>query len=151
MKAQIGVRITPLNGYLNLDAATQNNEKDRVACDPMNIDPLVDHNELDEFIINDILDYLPLPARQKCLNHLLTKVSHQGKVVITGINPYEVSRLVHNGQLDIQQANSIIYGIGRKSFVNPVDNVQMALSTGQFLEDGIKYDGFKYVIQLIRK
>lgn len=154
LKCQIGVRINPLNGYINLDAAAQPGESDRIHCDPMDIDPLVDPNELSELIIAELLDYLPLPARQKCLQHLITRVSHGGKVIIIGNDLQEVCRLGHSGQLNASALNSIIYGIGKKSSVSPAENIQLVLSSGQFDLDEVKYSQqlpYQYTIIVRRK
>lgn len=152
MKVQLGVRITPLNGFVNLDCAAQPSEVDRIAADPYKLDEILDNNEIDEvFIVNDTLDFLPLQGRQAALNHWLTKLAHGAKLVLAGNDVLNLARLIHNGQLDASQANAVIYGIGRKSFVHPQDNIQIALATGQFEVEGIKYHNYQYVITLVRK
>lgn len=154
MKAQIGVRLNNiLNGFMNLDAAAQPNENDRIACDPFKVDQFIDANELEFFNINDLLDYLPLPARGKCLQGLLTRVAHHGVMVMTGLEPSEVARLIHNGGLDVVQTNNIIYGVGRKSMVSVMDSVGVVLNTGQFDLESASYDntGLQYVIKFVRK
>lgn len=153
MKAQIGVRINPVNGFMNLDAAAKPDENDRIACDPFQVEQFIDANELEFFQINDLLDYLPLQARGKCLQGLLTRVAHGGVVVMTGLEPSEVARLIHNGSLDVLQLNNIIYGMGRKSMVSVADSIGVVLNTGQFDLESAGYDntGLHYVIKFVRK
>ena len=156
LKVNIGVRLNPvLNGYLNLDLAAQPNENDRIHADIYKLDNLLDHNECDEIILNDSLDYLPYgQARQTALQHIMTKLAHGGKLIIMGSDIYEVCRLGHLGQLDVQALNSIVYGIGKKSFVRPMDNVQMVLSSGQFESEEVKYNSnvpFQYTVVMRRK
>lgn len=153
LKVQIGVRLTPLSNYLNIDLAAKPNEQDRVLGDVFKLDPLIDANECSEIILCDTLDYLHVQARAQALQHVLTRIAHGGKIIIMGNDVYEVSRLVHNGQLDLQQANNIVYGMGRKGFVRPLDNVAVANTTGQFTLDSVKYqpNGFSYVVILVRR
>lgn len=154
MKAQLGIRLNNiLNGYLNLDCAVQPGENDgRIGCDPYKLDDIIDHNELEEFVVHDTLDFLPLQARQSAITHWTTKIAHGGKLIITGNDITEIGRLVHSGKLDLAQANSIIYGIGRKSALRPQETIQMVVNTGQFVLDNVSYSNpFTYVITLIRK
>lgn len=156
LKVNIGVRLNPvLNGFLNLDLAAQPNENDRIHADIFKLDNLIDNNECDQIIINDSLDYLPFgQARQTALQHVMTKVSHGGKLIITGSDLYEVCRLGHLGQLDSQTLNSIVYGIGKKSFCRPNDNAQVILSSGQFDLVDKKFNTnvpFQYILTFVRK
>lgn len=154
MKAQIGIRINPLNGFLNIDLAAKQGESDRVPLDDIGkLDNLVDANELSFFQINDTLDFLPLRARAQCLQHLLTRMAHGGTFIMMGVEPIEVGRLLYNGTLSIQQVNDIIYGIGRKSMLTLQDNVGYILGTGQFDLESAKYDDkrLNYVLTFKRK
>lgn len=133
MKVQLGVRINPLNGFLNLDLAAQPNEQDRVHADIYKLDSLLDNNECDQVILNDSLDYLPFgQARQTALQHVMTKIAHGGQLIIMGTDIREACRLGHLGQLNDQQLNHIVYGMGKKSFVSLEENVNVVLSGGQF-------------------
>ena len=150
MKAQIGVRLTPLNGFINLDLADQSRP-----VDPYKLDEYFDNNEIDEvFIVNDTLDYLPLQGRGQALSHWLTKLAHGAKITLIGNDLFEVARVIDNGQLDLPQANAIVYGVGRKSFVRPADNIAIVMNTGQFELYEFKYNAvkpFEYVVTLRRK
>ena len=155
LKVNLGVRLNSvISGYLNLDCSPDPNNKQAIAVDPFKLDDVLDNNELEEFLVNDTLDFLPLQARATALNHWMTKIAHGGKLIIMGSDIYEVCRLGHLGQLDVQALNSIVYGIGKKSFVRPMDNVQMVLSSGQFESEEVKYNSnvpFQYTVVMRRK
>lgn len=151
MKVQLGVRPTPMNGYYCIDFAAQPTDMDRVLGDPYKLDSLLDANEVSEMVVGDSLDYLPLQARSKALNHWLTKLSHRGTIVITGNDPKYIGHVIFDGSINIEQTNSIIYGIGKKSMVTALDNINIAMNTGQFVVENLKYNNFQYVVVLRRK
>lgn len=155
LKCNLTIRGNLLNGYMNLDPTSQGQqEPDRILCDPTNLDPLIDHNEAIEFLANDTLDYLPLPARQPTLNHYLCKLAHGGLFIITGLDLHEVCRLVGTGKLlDTLQINSIMYGdkVSKKSAVTMDDTASMIMQTGQYNIEKVSFSNLQWVITARRK
>ncbi len=154
VKVNITVRGPVFNGFLNLDPTATQQDQDRVLCDLQNFDSLLDNNEAEQILVNDILDYIPLPARPKVLSSLLTKVAHDGEVVVTGLDLHEMARVVYDGECgSIDESNRIIYGtvISRKSAVTPQENVNLLMQTGQFQVTSVSYHGIQYVIKARRK
>lgn len=155
MRVQLTIQKPALNGFLVIDPTCQPGQNDRVLCQNItNLDDLVDNNECEEIICEEVLDYLPLPARLPALSNYLTKIQHGGTIVITGLCPYEASRLVHQGQLsNLQQINALLYGTAalRKSIVPAEYNVGIAVQTGQFVVEQVKYANLQYVIVMRRK
>lgn len=151
MNAQIGVRLKEiLNGWMNIDFATQSNENDRIFAEPMKIDAILDANECEILNVTDSADFMPIQARSQLLNHWCSFISHGGQLIMMGLDPYEFSRQVHNGQLSLQQANELAYGIGKKSFCDIPNNIAIVTANGQMEVEKI-VPGLFYTIMFRRK
>lgn len=151
LKVNLGIRLTPLENYLNIDFAAQPNQQNPVPGNPYDLDNLIDANEADELLCSDSLDYLPAQGRNKALQHWLNRVSHGGIIVVQGNDMYELARLIHLGQVNLQQANDTVYGIGRKSFSVPDEVIQSIMSTSQFSLESVRYNNHIYTIVCRRK
>lgn len=156
IKANLGIRVKPLSGYINLDPTGQPNESDRVACNLQDLAGIIDANELEEFLCSDTLDFIPLQARQSVLTHWLTRVAHGGLFVLTGNDIFQLARVIHNGTLgDLSKVNEAVYrfDVSKKSAVVPEVNLQIIMSTGQFVLESVKYldNKFTYCISVRRK
>lgn len=155
LSVNLTIRGNVLNGYMNLDPTAQVGENDRILCEPTNLDPIVDNNEIDEeFLCNDTLDYLPLPARQQTLNHYLAKVGHGALFVCTGLDLTEVCRLVGTGKIvDTPQICGIIYGtqVSKKSAITAEDTIGMIMQTGQFDVEKVSFSNLQWVVTARRK
>lgn len=154
MKANLTVRGSVLNGYLNIDPTANPQESDRVLCQLDNLDGLIDSNELEEFLVGDTLDFVPIQARQTMLTHWLAKVSHGGTFVMAGLDVNEATRVISNGSVeDLGQVNQTLYGtnVSRKSISNPQYNIQVVMNTRQFDLVFAKYAGLNYVLTFRRK
>jgi len=154
MKINLTIRGQTHNGFLNLDPTSQPQDTDRVMVDLFKLEDMIDANEAELILINDVMDYLPLPVRGKFLSGVLTRVAHDGEVFISGLDLYQASRVIHTGELaGIEQANAVLYGqqVSKKSAVTPQDVLSLIQQTGQFEIVEMSYSGIQYVIKARRK
>lgn len=158
MKVQLTLGQPALNGYMCLDPLTSPNQTDKIQCDPTNVDPIVDHNEASELLVLDVIDYVPLFLREKVLTHWMSKVAHNGILILSATDMSELSRLIYNGQFsDAVSTNHALFGSGqnlwtiKKSFIPCQNTMGTIVSTGQFNIEHVKYEGFKYYITARRK
>jgi hypothetical protein len=157
MKLNLLIGGAALNGYLNADQLF-NGQNDRVQAELQDLDPIVDHNECDEVLALDILDFIPLSLRAKTLNGWMTKVAHGGTITVSCLDLSEFTRKVYNGDLkDTYQVNQILFGPVttawsiRKSVCTLSETVQMIMSTGQFDVVSQRFDGVHYIVTAKRK
>lgn len=157
MKLNLLIGGAALNGYLNADQVF-NGQSDRVQAELQDLDPIVDHNECEEVLALDILDFMPLSMRQKTLHGWMTKVAHGGTITLSCLDLNEFTRQVYNGNLhDTYQVNQILFGPVthtwsiRKSICTLSDTVQMIMSTGQFDVVSQRFSGVHYIVTAKRK
>jgi hypothetical protein len=75
-----------------------------------NLDEHVDAAECDELIATDILDFLPAHQIDEVLNHWVSKIRHGGTITVGGLDLREVARGLVKHELNINDANLLIYG-----------------------------------------
>ena len=90
------------NGYLNIDGLN--------GMELRNLDEYVDDAECIEVLAENILDYIPREDIEFALNNWANKIRHQGILVIGGTEATEVSKLLSNGALSIEQWNACVHG-----------------------------------------
>ena len=97
-----------LNGYTNI-CLGQAADRDEA------LDAVADDAEVMELIANNILEFIPLTKLIYYLEHLVKKVRHGGKIVITGIDAYAVAKDYTSYRLSIEDFNLLLHGNQRET------------------------------------
>lgn len=100
MKVNISFSKKELDGYTNHSILeTQNLTLDEV-----------DMNELDEVIALGIIEYIPRKAFDQVLHNWISKLSHNGKLVLSFDDLYTITRLFFLQKLNFQEMNFLLHG-----------------------------------------
>jgi len=134
-----------LSGYENIKV-TSIEELDEVK----KFDP----GELDELLIDEVLDYLPITKVEDILSSLSRLIKVGGTIVVTGTDLYEVCKSFANYRINILEVNKSIFG---ENPDKPKHVGFSALAISNFLEHtaGLKIqkrrvNNFTYMIEATR-
>jgi hypothetical protein len=151
MKLNLTVGGFPLNGYLNIDPLSKENQH---GID--NIDDLVDNNECEEVLAYGVIDIFPLDVKRDKLAHWASKVEHHGFFIFSGTDLGKISRLIVDGLIDSRNSNVGLYGnpanpwTTKRSLWTVEEAKQAVLSMSQFNIASIEFSGIEYVIKAQR-
>ena len=130
-----------LSGYVNVDPIADPNDIKRVVCDVDNLTPLVDDGEAEVIIVTEVLAYFPFRDLDRLVNHWVSKLKKGGgRLTITDIDFYEVTRDIQSRKLNLEEANMLLYGHEDKPW-----RYRKALISGQLLADLLRSKGLKIV------
>lgn len=153
MKVRISVgESEKLNGYLNIDPITK---FDDVAVDIRDIGEHVDDSSCKSFIIDHVLGFLEKEESKKVLIQYMKKIRHEGTIVISELDAYEIAKSFYRREIDLDFFNEAVHG----SFDEPWD-VKMSSFTINELIDILeennfqitkkRLNGFKFTLEAIR-
>ncbi len=103
MKLYFCINKQPLNGYVNINLATQR-------VDFSNLNTLCEAAECTEMILDDVLEYLPLQTIPDILVKLITRLRKKGKIVIHNLDINETIKQYTNGLTSVADLNLMLYG-----------------------------------------
>ena len=98
-----------MGGFLNISPFPQEDE-DFVMADVCNLDMFVDDAESDVIIAYDVINFITKPRVIGAIDHWIKKLRHGGRILIGGVDIYELSRDIFTQNTDIKTINSIIFG-----------------------------------------
>lgn len=158
MKVNLTIGRPALNGYMNIDPTSNPNDPNsNKVCHPIdNLDPIICHNQCDEFLCLDVLDYFPIQARLQTLNHYLCKISHNGTIIVGGLDIRDAVRVAYTRQ-SLLEDNILFYGQAtnvwtlKKSLVTIDDIIRGIMQTNQFNIISAKFDKSNYIVEAKRK
>lgn len=96
-----------LNEYLQLCTIPRDGFKQ---CDITNLDALVCDGEAEEIIIDHALSYVDITKLESTIGHLVKKLSHQGKIIITDYDINEVARKFNEYRISLYEFNICVHG-----------------------------------------
>lgn len=70
----------------------------------------IDDGELDELILDDVIDFMPIDKVEDLIKALSIKIKKQGNIIFTGRDLYEVSKEFSKYDISIVEANKGIFG-----------------------------------------
>lgn len=76
----------------------------------INLDGICCDGELEELRAYEVVEYLPDDVLEASIKCWMKKVSIGGYLTISALDMYELAYLITNGQMEIHQASSLIYG-----------------------------------------
>jgi hypothetical protein len=76
------------------------------------LDPFVMNAECTEILALGVIDYIEIERVEVYIQHLVSKLRHKGKLVITGRDMFYFANLVvtQPGNVDLVAVNKLIYG-----------------------------------------
>lgn len=74
------------------------------------LDDNIDDGEASEIRVIDVIEYFPANISETVTGYILSKLAHNGKMLISGIDFREVSRKYINSMIDVDEANLLLYG-----------------------------------------
>ena len=131
-----------LTGYTNIDPISK---PEGLAVDIRNLDSVASDSECTEIIAVDVLDFLEGIEAEQVLKHWIKKLRHNGKIVIGGVDAYEVSKLLYHGRISLEDFNYLIHG----QFSAPWD-VKMNHMTLEYVETLMKDSGLQVTKKRIK-
>lgn len=142
--------------YLTINPFVQQENEHIKRGDVCNLDNMVDNGELQELIAYDVIDYVDKSRVIPTIQHWLGKIAHGGKVVIGGVDMYEVSRGLTRYELDVIQANELLHGAGDKPYMLKRTNFTIlgicdVLTSCNFKIIKRNLDGYKFVVEAVRQ
>ena len=137
------------NGYLNIDPISK---PDGLDIDIRKLDTIIEDAECTEFKAEDVLDYLEKSEAESVLEHWTSKVRKGGKIVIGGVDAYEVSKMFYQQKITLEEFNNLIHG----SFTQPWDvrlnNFTMEYIQSKLINAGLRItkkrlDGYRIIVE----
>jgi hypothetical protein len=157
MKVNLLIGGYPLNGYLNIDALSQQDQtSNKLNHNLENLDDIIDNNECTEFLANGVIDTFPISVRSKVVSHWLSKIEHNGIFVLSGLDLNKAARFIMSSEVDINSINTVLYGpcnnmwTINKGAWSVNEAVNSILSAGQFKILSKSFRGLHYVVKAQR-
>lgn len=110
MKINLSIEKNSLQGYINICPFITEQDsgitKDRID----NIDKYVDDGEAEEIRIVDAIQYFAGIDTEILFHNWIKKLKHGGKLIVVTTDLMQVCRAIANYNLDIDTANTLLYG-----------------------------------------
>jgi len=157
MKIRLAVNQVPLVGYVNIDPAPQKSVQDEVVHirDIKNLHGVCEQSECTEVRAEDVLDFIPLEQLGNVLAGWTYALRHGGKLVIGGTDAMSVSRAYLSGDINTQEYNELIHGVGLHPWSMKSGQVNMSELSEVLEQLGLqvikkRFNGFKMTVEAIR-
>ena len=136
MKVNISVGASEFkNGYLNIDPISKPEGLD---IDIRKLDTIIGDAECTEFIAEDVLDYLEKSEAESVLEHWISKIRKGGKIVVGGIDAYEVSKMFYQQKITLEEFNTLIHGSFGQPWNVRLNNFTMEYIQSKLINAGLK-------------
>lgn len=128
----------PLSGHLNIDPFGYSDDR-KVVGNVKNLDNLVENSEVSDIIIaEDVVDFLYLNEVEPALHHWVSKMAVGCRIIIGGVDLYDVSKAFARYEIDLQTTNIILHGHQNKPWKERHVNYSL-IGMCQFFQDcGLK-------------
>ena len=124
-----------LHTHLNINPfAEEEDGKTIVRGDVKNLDKYCDDSELSELIATDVIDYIPAYENRETIDNWIKKIRLGGKIVIGGIDMFEVCKSVALYETDNFEANILLHGEQTKPYMMRKCNFT-AIGLAEYLEE----------------
>ena len=108
MKVRISVgESEKLSGHLNIDPITK---FDDLAVDIRDISEHVDDASCENLIVDHVLGFLEKEEAKRVFLQYMKKIRHEGTIVVSEIDSYEVAKSFYKRDVDIDFFNKAIHG-----------------------------------------
>lgn len=109
-----------LTGYLNIDPTHDASDlnvltkeslsRNIVKADIRNLDSHIENAECKEIIVNSVSDFLEFEDAIAAIKHWVSKLRHNGKLVIIGSDAHEICKQFLQGDIELPEFNKKIHG-----------------------------------------
>jgi hypothetical protein len=127
---------------------TEDTDAFDVSGDVSKIDTTVTPASATEVIANDVLD--EWNPREPIGRSLASKLRRGGRISFVGNDLEEISRAMFNRSINLDEANSLLYGQGKKSMATMEQMLQMVDSFGLKVITA-RVQAFQYYIVAVRE
>lgn len=126
------------SGYLNIDPYALPGDPDKIHGSLVDLDEYVEDGEAVDFLALDIIDYIPSNSVNDVITGWLKKIRHGGTITIGGIDLREVAHAILHHQINLTEANILLYGAQRAPW-----DYRKATLTIQHVIQALKEQGMK--------
>jgi|TARA_R100000808_G_scaffold2804_3_gene10529 predicted SAM-dependent methyltransferase len=147
MKVNLTIGGAKKSGYLNIDALEN--------LEIRNLDEYVDNAECFEIIADDVIDYLPRQEISVVIDNWVSKLRHQGTIVIGGTDAYEVCKMFSQNAIDLQELNNLFHGQQTQEWDVRLNQLTLQTVSEELEKRGLKtlkkrINGFKFSVEAER-
>lgn len=126
--------------HLNINPFAENADgKTVVRDDVSNLDKYADDSELTELIAVDVIDFIPANKTSEVIDNWVKKIRIGGKIVIGGVDLFEVCKCLSQYKIDISDANALIHGQQNKPYMLRKVNFT-AIGISEYLKDRFGFE-----------
>lgn len=140
MKVNITLN-NPILNYMNLGPVPLPNTK---FCSLTNLDKYVEAAEANEILAIDIIDYVEQSYIGEALTNWVSKLRIGGTITIGGLDLHEVCRKFARRQIDLADANSLLYGTQENPFMHRKSSLSIDAVVGQLKTFNLYIDSKKF-------
>lgn len=143
-----------MNGFLNIDPFADGKDC-RKQGDLADLSFFVEDAEATEIVARDILDFYDKSLWERTLDGWIKKLRHGGKIVVGGVDIYEVSKAVSNYSISTADANRLLHGEQDAPWNFRKTNATLFDMTGLLESKGLKVmkkrmSEFHYIVEAVR-
>ena len=145
-----------INGYTNIHPFTLEETDELIRGDIKNLDFIVDDAEVEEIIATDVVDYISVQDIEQVIENWVSKLHHEGTIVIGGVDFLEVCKSVTRREIEMDDVIKMIHGVQDKPYLIKRNNLTCGL-LAEYLNQryGLKIikkrsEGFKYIVEAKR-
>ncbi len=107
-----------LQTHFNINPFAKQGEADNIIRDNVeNLDKHVDGSELKELLAYDVIDYISLDKHEEVIENWASKIRFGGKIIIGGVDFFEVCKAFSQYKLGSLEANILIHGPQTKPYL----------------------------------
>ena len=126
--------------HLNINPFSENADgKILVRDDVSNLDKYADDSELTELIAIDVIDFIPANKTSEVIDNWVKKIRIGGKIVIGGVDLFEVCKCLSQYKIDTYDANALIHGNQNKPYMIRRVNFT-AIGISEYLKDKFGFE-----------
>lgn len=137
MKVKLSVGEVPYSGYLNIDPypiLEQGKEHNIIPGDIKNIDNHVENAQATEILADKVLNYVNHSEMVPVLQHYVSKLRHNGKLIVGGTDATEAAKSYLSGRLDTVAFNDLVFGSSQNAW-GQKSGLMTLIELAQILED----------------
>jgi len=147
MKINIGVGISVLNGYTNVDPSGKD---DCLCMDFKSLDAVCDDSSCTEIRGTNALNFVHGSVLGDVLKHWINKLRHGGILIVGGFDIFEISKAVFLSHLAVVDANQILYKDGVCGIYTPNEIVGILHELGLKINKR-RVNGNEFVVEACRE
>jgi hypothetical protein len=150
-----------LSGFVNINPFLPNGadvlqgDTPKIRHDFTNLDQICDNSECETIIADYVLSFYGSRDVDNILNHWISKLRHNGKLIICDYDIYQICKGVGNYTIDLAHANALLYGTQanqwnfRRSLISSADLAKALQRCGLKIYKN-RINNFNFVVEANR-